>query len=49
MASERLLRIPMSGGTGEYVLVNVSSSGRSQLDLNLVATEGSSPFALSGT
>lgn len=48
MASEKLLRIPKSGDPREFVLVNVIGAGKEDLDLNLVATEGESPYVLSG-
>ncbi len=44
MASEHVLQIPRSDSEGNFVLVNVASNGSSPLDLNLLATEGESPY-----
>lgn len=44
MATEHILRVPRSDSEGDFVLVNVSSNGKSPLDLKLLATEGESPY-----
>lgn len=43
----RVLRIPQHGDADKYVLVHVSSSGKAELDLKLVGTEGNAPYFLS--
>ncbi|EFW22848.1 hypothetical protein D8B26_006418 [Coccidioides posadasii str. Silveira] len=45
MAPERILRIPRSDSPEDFVLVKVSRSGKNELDLSLVATEGEDPYA----
>ncbi|KAK2854396.1 hypothetical protein FQN49_005135 [Arthroderma sp. PD_2] len=45
MSSESILRIPRSDSSGDYVLIKVSKSGSSDLDLQLVGTEGENPYA----
>ena len=47
MNKEIILRIPRGDGEGEFVLVNVSSQGSSDLDVKLLATEGESPYVTS--
>lgn len=47
MNREIILRIPRSDSEGEFVLVNVSSQGSSDLDVKLLATEGESPYVTS--
>lgn len=44
MASEHVLRIPRGDSERDFVLVNVSSKGRSPLHLKLLATEGENPY-----
>ena len=44
MATEHILHVSRSDSDGEHVLVNVSSTGSSALDLKLLATEGESPY-----
>ncbi len=46
MPSEHILRIARDDEEGRYILMNVSSSGPSPLDLKLLATEGESPYVL---
>jgi hypothetical protein len=45
----RVLQIPRSDAEDEYVLLYVSSSGSKDLDLLLIGTEGTAPFALTRT
>ncbi|EER40523.1 conserved hypothetical protein [Histoplasma capsulatum var. duboisii H88] len=44
MRKETILRIQRSDSLGDFVLVKVARSGRSELDLTLVATEGEAPY-----
>lgn len=44
MTKETILRIQRSDSLGDFVLVKVARSGRSELDLTLVATEGEAPY-----
>lgn len=44
MTTEYILRVPRSDSEGDFVLVNVTSNGKSALDLKLLATEGESPY-----
>lgn len=44
MAGEHILRVPRGDSEGDFVLVNVSSNGPSDLDVRLLATEGESPY-----
>ncbi|MCJ1377190.1 hypothetical protein MMC17_000282 [Xylographa soralifera] len=44
MASDHVLRIPRSDIQGEYVIVNVSPNGPALLDLQLIGTEGTTPY-----
>ena len=48
MASSKILRIQRADSAEEYVLMKASSSGKHALDLDLLATEGSSPYAGKG-
>jgi hypothetical protein len=48
MSTEMISRISRSDSLGDYVLVNVTSNGASQLDLKLIATEGEAPYVGSG-
>lgn len=43
-----ILRLPRSDEAESFILVHVSSSGRQQLDLKLVGTEGSAPYVSTG-
>ena len=42
---QHVLRIPRSDSEGDYILVNVASTGPKPLDLRILATEGESPYA----
>lgn len=44
MTTEHILRIPRSDSEGDFVLINITSNGKSALDLRLLATEGESPY-----
>ncbi len=44
MTTEHILRVPRSDSKGDFVLINVTSNGKSALDLRLLATEGESPY-----
>lgn len=48
MATQHILRIPRSDDPSEFVLIKASNSGKSELDLTLIATEGENPYAGSG-
>ncbi|PLN77099.1 hypothetical protein BDW42DRAFT_177534 [Aspergillus taichungensis] len=43
-STPQILRIPRSDDTGGYVLLNVSRPKASQFDLDVIATEGESPY-----
>ena len=43
-ASQHVLRLPLSNGTGDFCLINAVSDGVEALDLTLIATEGESPY-----
>lgn len=45
----RVLRVCQHDNADEYVLVHVSSSGKEDLDLELVGTEGNAPYLYSCT
>ena len=47
MVDETILRIPRSDSAGDFVLVNVSKSGSSGLNLKLAGTEGENPYVAS--
>ncbi len=47
MDSQRILRIPRAGAH-DFILVNVSRDGPSELDVKLMATEGEYPYVGSG-
>ncbi|EFE39339.1 conserved hypothetical protein [Trichophyton verrucosum HKI 0517] len=44
MSQDSILRIPRSDSSGDYALIKVSKSGASDLDLQLVGTEGETPY-----
>ncbi|EFR01156.1 hypothetical protein MGYG_04160 [Nannizzia gypsea CBS 118893] len=44
MSQDSILRIPRSDSSGDYALIKVSKSGTSDLDLQLVGTEGENPY-----
>ncbi|KAK2749207.1 hypothetical protein FQN57_006822 [Myotisia sp. PD_48] len=44
MVDESILRIPRSDSSGDFILIKASRSGTSKLDLDLVGTEGESPY-----
>lgn len=44
MAAQRILRIPFSDDLESFVLVNAIRTGKTELNLKLVATEGEDPF-----
>lgn len=44
MVAEHIFRVPRSDSEGDFVLVNVTPNGKSDLDLQLLATEGESPY-----
>lgn len=44
MCHDSVLRIPRSDGSGDYALIKVSKSGTSDLDLQLIGTEGENPY-----
>ena len=48
MASDHVLRIPRSDIQGEYVIVSVNSNGPALLDLQLIGTEGTTPYLETG-
>ncbi|KAI9744218.1 MAG: hypothetical protein M1818_002370 [Claussenomyces sp. TS43310] len=43
-----IVRLPRIDDNASFVLINVSSSGRQGLDVKLVGTEGSAPYATEG-
>ena len=47
-SKQQILRIPRSDSPDSFVLVNVTRTGKSELDLKLVATEGEDPYVGSG-
>ena len=47
MASIYMLRFPRSDAQDEYVLVQAASTGSQPLDLKLVGTDGTDPYASS--
>lgn len=44
MDEQHILRIPRSDDPENFVLINVRKTGKSALDLKLVATEGEDPY-----
>lgn len=46
-AHKHVLRFRRSDSDGDYVLVNISSTGSKPLDLKLRATEGENPYTAS--
>ncbi|EGD92928.1 hypothetical protein TESG_00488 [Trichophyton tonsurans CBS 112818] len=44
MSQDSILRIPRSDSSGDYALIKVSKSGASDLDLQLIGTEGETPY-----
>ncbi len=44
MATSRVLKVPQSDNDKEFVLLQVSSSGKKPLDLKLIGTEGEAPY-----
>lgn len=48
MSSSKILRIQRADSAEEFVLIKASSTGKHALDLDLLATEGSSPYVGKG-
>lgn len=46
MATFRVLKVPQSDNDKEFVLLQVSSSGKKPLDLKLIGTEGEAPYVV---
>ncbi|EGX93195.1 DNA double-strand break repair and VJ recombination XRCC4 [Cordyceps militaris CM01] len=49
MATFRVLKVPQSDNDKEFVLLQVSSSGKKPLDLKLIGTEGEAPYVVKTT
>lgn len=44
MAAAHVLRIERSDSEGDFILIQATERGSSELDLKLVATEGENPY-----
>ena len=47
--SPRVLRLPRADNPESYVLVHITRTGSSLVDLNVTATEGENPYTCTGT